>query len=232
MATNPSVLDELEMLGTAQARKTYRRHGVGENVFGVSYADLKKLHKRIKVDHALARTLWASGNHDARILATMIADPQAADEALLDSWVHDLDNYVLADAVTGFVATTALARSKMEAWTLADDEWTGAVGWNLLGALANSDPVQPDAYFMRYLEIIACDIHARKNRVRHAMNNALIAIGVRNPVLQAAALAVAAQIGRVVVDHGATGCKTPVAAAYIQKTVEHRNGKATRAQRS
>ena len=57
------------------------------------------------------------------------------------------------------------------------------------------------------------------------MNGALIAIGIRNPVLQAKALAVAAQIGKVDVDHGQTSCKTPDAGAYILKTVQHREKK-------
>ncbi len=229
MPNDSAVLEELRVLGTAQTCKTYRRHGVGENVFGVSYGDLNKLHKRIKVDHALAQALWASGNHDARILATMIANPQAADDGLLDTWVRDLDNYVIAGAVAGFAAKTALVRAKMEAWTAADDEWTGAVGWDLLGSLATHDPALADAYFVRYLDIIVGEIHARKNRVRHAMNNAVIAIGLRNPALQAAALVAAARIGTVVVDHGVTGCKTPAAAAYIQKTLDWQNGKAVRA---
>jgi len=229
MPTDTAVLEELRALGTAQTCKTYRRHGVGENVFGVSYGDLNKLHKRIKRDHALAQALWASGNHDARILATLIADPQAADDVLLDTWVRDLDNYVIAGAVAGFAAKTTLVRTKIEAWTAADDEWTGSVGWDLLGSLATHDPALSDAYFLRYLDMIRGEIHARKNRVRHAMNNAVIAIGLRNPALPAAALVAATQIGPVIVDHGATGCKTPAAAAYIQKTLEHRNGKAVRA---
>ena len=77
MTTDTQVLQELEALGKEQTRKTYRRHGVGENQYGVSYADLGKLKKRLKTDHALALKLWASGNHDARILALMIADPAA-----------------------------------------------------------------------------------------------------------------------------------------------------------
>jgi hypothetical protein len=49
------------------------------------------------------------------------------------------------------------------------------------------------------------------------MNNAVIAIGGRNPALAAAATAAAGRIGRVEVDHGETGCKTPEAAAYIER---------------
>ena len=38
-------------------------------MFGVSYAALGKLKRKIKVDHELAEKLWATGNHDARIAA-------------------------------------------------------------------------------------------------------------------------------------------------------------------
>jgi len=62
-------------MGTAQNRKVYARHGVGEDMYGVSYSNLGKLRKSIKRHHALAEQLWATGNHDARVLATMIADP-------------------------------------------------------------------------------------------------------------------------------------------------------------
>ncbi len=53
------------------------------------------------------------------------------------------------------------------------------------------------------------------------MNNALIAIGGRNDELERQALAVAARIGAVHVDHGETNCKTPDAAAYIARTRQH-----------
>ena len=52
-------------------------------------------------------------------------------------------------------------------------------------------PLLPDSYFEPYLNEIATSIHARKNRVREAMNNALIAIGVRDDNLQDKALEVA-----------------------------------------
>jgi hypothetical protein len=51
------------------------------------------------------------------------------------------------------------------------------------------------------------------------MNNALIAIGCRNPTLTKRALAASKRIGKVEVDHGETGCKTPDAAEYIQRTL-------------
>jgi len=226
--TAKAILSELEALGSAQTRKIYKRHGIGDNQYGVSYANLKTLKKKIKVDHDAARQLWATGNHDARILATMIADPKQVDESLLDAWADDLSNYVTTDAFSGFASKTAFVQQKMEQWTGSDDEWKGQTGWSLLAYLAMNDTSLPDDFFSPYLAIIAQNIHNRKNRVRYAMNNALIAIGTRSDALEKKAVAVAEQIGTVDVDHGETGCKTPDAAAYIRKSRERKKARASK----
>src|SRR5262245_7914566 len=81
------VLAQLEAMGTEQNRKIYTRHGVAGPMFGVSYANLGALKKKIKVDQGLAEELWDSGNHDARVLAAMVADPRSIAEPTLDAWV-------------------------------------------------------------------------------------------------------------------------------------------------
>ena len=219
-------LQQLESLGTEQNRKVYRRHGVSDNLYGVSYAHQRKLAKTIRRNHPLALELWGSGNHDARILATFVADPAQADDALLESWANDLDSYVLTDAFAAFAGKTALCQDKAEQWRNAAGEWYGRAGWHLVSHLAMQNPDLPDAWFIDHLDTIEREIHTRQNRVRDAMNNALIAIGIRNPVLESLALAAAARIGKVEVDHGQTGCKTPDAAAYIQRTLARRRQKA------
>lgn len=217
MAAESEVLEELRGLGTEQNRKVYHRHGVGGDCFGVSYADLGRIAKRLKRDHSLALRLWGTGNHDARVLATMIADPAQADAALLDAWVRDLQNYVLAEAVSGYAGRTALAREKMEEYVRSPELWTAYVGWNLLARLALADKALPDEYFAAYIPLIERDARVGRNRVSHAMNSALIAIGLRNAHLEELALAAARRIGKVEVDHGDTACKTPDAEAYIVK---------------
>ncbi len=224
MNTN-EVLQQLEEMGTAQNRKVYTRHSVSGDQYGVSMANLKTLKKKIKVDQTMAQSLWATGNHDARILATMIADVKHIDDQTLEAWGRDLDNYVIADALSGLIGQTRLARQKMETWTAAESEWVGQVGWNLLAHLAMKDDSLPDDYFRPYLDTIQRDIHYRKNRVRYSMNSALIAIGIRNEVLQEEAIAAAQKIGQVEVDHGETNCKTPDAIPYIQRTVARQKRK-------
>ncbi len=114
--TEQEVMAELEAMGTAQNRKIYRRHGAQEPLFGVSYANLGVLRKRIKRDQPLAEALWATGNHDARVLATMIADPKAISHLTVDTWTRDLNSYPVADAVAGLVAKTPFARACVEPW--------------------------------------------------------------------------------------------------------------------
>jgi 3-methyladenine DNA glycosylase AlkD len=215
--TADDVMAQLEKSGTPQTRKTYTRHGVKGKMFGASYATLGKLTKSIKVDQALAEKLWATANHDARILATMIADAGVATRKQLDAWASATDNYVLTDAVARLVSKTPHARATAEAWTKSADEDLGQAGWTVFAALAGKDESIADDYFLALLVRIEKTIATAKNRVRHAMNGALIAIGGRSAKLRAAALAATKRIGPIEVDHGDTACETPDAAGYIAK---------------
>jgi len=211
------VLAQLRAAGKESFRKTYLRHGVREPLFGVPTPELKSLKKKIKTDDALARELWQSGWYDARILSTMIADPSKLDEATLDAWARDLDSYPLVNAFGELVSRTPHARAKAEQWIAADDESIESAGWKVLAHLALNDATLPDSYFATRLDAIRRAIGGAKNRVKHEMNNALIAIGGRNDALEAQAIAAAKAIGRVDVDHGATACVTPDAVSYIAK---------------
>jgi 3-methyladenine DNA glycosylase AlkD len=211
-------MKDLEALGTAQNRKVYKRHGAGENLYGVSFANLEKLRKKIKIDHGLAEKLWASGNTDAQSLATMIIDPKQAEEGFLDRLVKDISYYTLVDIfVRNIVSKSPLAREKMENWVKSKDEWVGRAGWTLLSILAMQDQDLSDSQLHKYLQTIEKNIHAAKNRTREAMNSALISIGIRNEKLEGLAIETAKRIGPVEIDHGETACKTPDAVTYIQK---------------
>lgn len=220
--TFQEAMKALEDAGTEQNRKTYSKHGVKNELFGVSYGNLGKLTKKIKQDHALALELWQSQNHDAMILATMIADPEELSLEVAEKWSKDLNSYVITDAFTALMSKTAFMQEKMQIWMHAKEEFVGQTGWALLSYLAGMNKTLPDSYFEPYLAEIETSIHEQKNRVKHSMNQALIGIGVRSPQLEKRVNAIAKSIGKVQVDHGETNCKTPDAASYIKKTVNKR----------
>jgi 3-methyladenine DNA glycosylase AlkD len=218
------VLRELQKLGKPKNVQIYSRHGVSSPCYGVAHGDLKPLAKRIGRDQHLALELWRSGVHDARVLATMIAEPDRMTRAQIEGWLHDCGNYVLTDAVSGVAARMPDALEMALSWIVGEGEWITTAGWNVIGASAGKDqltaPMGNDL-----LQKIEQTIDDQPNRTRYAMNNALIGIGSYAEPFRARALAVAKAIGKVDVDHGDTGCKTPDAAAYIAKVVAYKGGK-------
>ncbi len=219
-----TAMKRLEAAGTAQNRKIYARHGVGPRMFGVSTAEQKAHAKRNGRDQALAERLWASGNHDARILATFVAEPSRMTARLIDAWRKDLDNYGLTDALSQVAHEAGVSARDIDRWAASSDEWTGQLGWTLVALRATYDADAPEDWLRARLDVMEREVHSRKNRTRHSMGGALIAIGIRGGDLGRHALAVAGRIGRIDVDHGETGCKTPDAVAYIRKAVESGRG--------
>jgi len=208
-------LRTLRSKGTAQNRKVYARHGYPTDTYGVSWTELRKLAKSLGYDQDLARGLWKTGNGDARVLAAMIADADGMSSTELDAWVRQIRFYALADCFAQLAARSPLAPSKGKAWRKAKSDHVSQVGWNLVSILAVPDGELSDAELSERLEEIESEIQAAPNRTRHAMNMALCAIGGYRPALRDRALEIAGTIGKVEVDHGETGCKTPDATSYI-----------------
>lgn len=217
--THKETMAELKRMGTAQNRKIYARHGAPEPMFGVSFAILRDLRKRIKTDQTLAESLWKTGNVDARMLAVMIADPDTFRKSDLDRWMRQIDFYTLADVyVKEVVCRSAHVRSRLEKWIDTKHEWVGRAGWVILANIAmDAENDLSEEELKGYLERIEREIHDALNLTRDAMNSALISIGIRNRSLHKKAIAAAKQIGKVEVDHGETGCKTPEAIPYMER---------------
>jgi 3-methyladenine DNA glycosylase AlkD len=211
----------LAAAGSEQTRKTYLRHGAKEPLFGVSFATLKVLVKRVGVDHELALALWGTGNHDARTLAVKVADPAGIAVADLDRWARTNMAQMCGAYVACLASEGSHGVSRAKAWLAAADATTRCTGWTLVGSLAMRDESAPDAWFLERVAEIEKTIHAAPNAQRYAMNGALISIGCRSAALRKSALAAANRIGTVDVDHGDTSCKTPDAAVYIEKAWAH-----------
>ncbi|MCZ6574417.1 MAG: DNA alkylation repair protein, partial [Planctomycetota bacterium] len=220
-------MKRLETLGTDTYKKLWPRHGVKPPLFGVKYADLYALQKKLAPDSKLAQQLWRTGNHDARILATLIVDPADLSAAELDAWLRPADNYVLSNAVAGVAARSPHAQRKADQWRKAKSEWKCAAGWDVVASMAAPGGA-PDAWLAPRLTEIRKGVAGAANRARHSMNGALIAIGGYRPALLTKAVGVAKAIGKVQVDHGQTGCKTPDAVPYMRKVALRAKRKAAR----
>ena len=223
--TLAETMSALEKAGSAQTRKTYIRHGAAEPMFGVSFATLKTLLKRIGVDQELALALWDTGNFDARNLAVKVADPARMSPSDLDRWAGTQTARMCGAYVAHLAAEGPHARSRSDAWREAPGETKRCAGWSLVGAMAMCDEDTPDAWFVKRLAEIEKSIQASPNAQREAMLHALISIGCRSAALRKSVTAAAKRIGKVEIDHGDTACKTPEVAATLEKTWAHATSK-------
>ncbi|MBK8727768.1 MAG: DNA alkylation repair protein [Holophagaceae bacterium] len=208
-------MQALEALGSEQTRKTWRRHGAAEPLFGVKFADLGKLQKRIKVDHPLAQALWRTGNHDARLLACLVADPSKATEAELRAWAGEVKDAGTAEALAAFAARTPVAAQVRETW-LADPA-RQRVGWSLVAHGAKPDGSLDEATALGHLARIEAEIHQAENWTRRTMMYALLGIGGRSAALRKAAEAAVGRIGPVAFDPGKTACAFPDPLPYLAR---------------
>lgn len=219
--TLAETMRELQKAGSAQTKKTYLGHGAYEPLFGVSFATLKTLVKRIGVDNDLALALWETGNHDARTLAMKVADPQGMSPSDLDRWAGENRMRMCGAYLASLTAEGPHAMAKSTEWLASDDPVLRATGWAVAGRMALLDESTADAWFAERLAQIEKTIHTASNEERAEMNGVVISIGGRSPALRKAAVAAAKRIGKVEVDHGDTACKTPDAVPYIEKLWAH-----------
>ncbi|MEZ6127132.1 MAG: DNA alkylation repair protein [Planctomycetaceae bacterium] len=216
-----SVMSQLKSLGTAQNVKIYRRHGAGDDVFGVSYADLKKLRKKLGTDHTLAMKLWDTGNSDARSLAMMIACPEDLTAGMATQLMKDISYPPHASEVAALVARSQCGIAKMRQWRKQKSEFARAVGYSILACILKEDPdALDDTECERILKEIELEIHRSPNHARYAMIMAVIAVGVYKPDLSDEAIEAGDRIGDVEIDHGETGCRTPQIGPYITKALK------------
>jgi 3-methyladenine DNA glycosylase AlkD len=190
------VLAELRGLGTQRNIDGMAHFGIrAENVFGVSKSLLDDLAKRIGKNHSLAVELWSTGNHDARILAGLIADPLLITSSLMDLWIRDFNNWDVCDGTCCHLFVFAKpAWSRALLWSKRKDEFQKRAGFALVAYLAYRDKSAADAQFEKFLKIIERESSDDRNFVRKAVNWALRNIGKRNLRLNRAAVASALRI--------------------------------------
>jgi 3-methyladenine DNA glycosylase AlkD len=223
------IYQQLEKLGTAQNRKIYKRHGAGENLFGVSFAHLKELRKKVispnrkkGKNHTIAQQLWKTQNIDAQTFAAMIADPQQVTEVELDAWVQDIHYYGLTSEFAQLAANAPFSQKKMEEWIQSDQEFIRRVGYDILNKMAREDETLSNEFFEPYIHKMEKELQQSPNRAKEGMNNCLIAIGARNEALRQRVLKAAEKIGKVEIDHGETSCKTFIIEEYLDKIYERK----------
>lgn len=159
-----------------------------ERALGVSVPNIRRIAKRLGRDHALALQLWESGVHEARILATLVADPSVITEAEIESWVTGIGSWDVGDFAADLFASSRLGRRKIKEWSRRPEGFVKRCAFAMIARRAVSEKDAPDAEFLGYLPLIHRAATDERNEVRKGVNWALRQIGKRNAALHTAAI--------------------------------------------
>lgn len=174
-----------------------KRFGIQtELAVGTSVTTLRMLVKGLpRPDHPLAEALWETGVHEARIMASLLADPAQMTLEKLDAWAYSLNSWDICD----LCAINLFARVKnplklAERWMKREDEFVRRAGFAVLAALSVPRAKTTDEQLVKMLPLIknhACDA---RPMVFKAVNWALRNIGKKNPRLTPKAVGCANEI--------------------------------------
>jgi 3-methyladenine DNA glycosylase AlkD len=192
------MLAKMGAIGSPRGAQKLSYWGIeAARAYGLSAPQMHALAREAGRDHALALELWASGVHDARHIAALVADPALCDDALLEGWARDFSSWDVVDTCCCYLFIyTKFAWKKTAQWSRRPEEFVKRAAFSLMAYLAVHDKAAPDPNFLRLLPIIEREAHDERNFVRKAINWALRQIGKRDLRLNRCAIAAGERIHR------------------------------------
>jgi 3-methyladenine DNA glycosylase AlkD len=155
----------------------------------------KRLGKDPAAHHELAALLWASGVHEARIMAALADQPALVTPEQADAWAADLDSWDVCDQLCiALLRRCDCAWLKAAEWTRAQPEFVKRAGFSLGATLAVHDKTAPDDSFITLLDCAVRECTDERNMVKKALNWQVRSIGKRSAALNAAAITAAEQM--------------------------------------
>jgi len=191
------ILGELRSRADPASLAGMARYGIATDraLGGSSLPVLRAMAKREGRDHRLAAALWATGVHEARILATMVDVPAEVTEGQMEDWVLDFASWDLCDqCCSNLFSYAPSAWRKVGEWSIREETFVKRAAFALLAALAVHDKEAPDDRFVGLLPLIEAAAPDDRNYVRKAVNWALRQIGKRDLFLNGAAMDCALRI--------------------------------------
>ncbi|MGY1808734.1 DNA alkylation repair protein [Blastococcus sp. SYSU D00669] len=187
------VLDRLRELADPARLEGMARYGIGgAHALGVTVTELRGLAKELGRSHELAAGLWASGVHEARILASLVEERDRVDARQLDDWAAAFDSWDVCDQVCqNLVRHTPFAWERALDWSGREEPFVKRAGFATMAGLAVSDKRAGDDRFEPFLRAVAERADDDRPVVRKGASWALRQIGKRNPALHARAVATA-----------------------------------------
>ncbi|MCB1423298.1 MAG: DNA alkylation repair protein [Nitratireductor sp.] len=184
------LIDRLKAEAKEENRAGMARFGIpADKALGVPKPAIRAIARETRKDHALALTLWDTGILEARILASLVAEPARVTRAMMEDWVSGFDSWDICDQVCGnLFDRVEPAEDAIRDWHMDEREFVRRAAFSTIAWRAVHQKKLPDETFLAYLSMIEAASTDSRNFVKKAVNWALRQIGKRNLTLHAAAL--------------------------------------------
>jgi 3-methyladenine DNA glycosylase AlkD len=158
------------------------------NALGVSLPNIRAIARHAGRDDDLALALWDSGIHEARLLATLVADPDALEDRRMDAWAADLSSWDVCDAAADLFSRSGSAERTIRRWARRPEGYVKRCAFSMIARRAVWAKAAPDREFLDCLALIRHAATDDRNEVKKGVSWALRQIGKRNEALRAAAI--------------------------------------------
>lgn len=194
--TNDEILRELRVLARPSALAGMARFGIDTSAaLGLSVPEIRKIARRVGTNQALAEELWASGIHEARVLATLVGDPNAISRSTMDRWAADCNSWDVCDSCScNLFDRTPYVWQTIPKWAADKHEYVRRAAFSTLACAAVHDKAADDGRFLAGLALVEKYAFDDRNFVRKSVNWALRNIGKRNERLLPAAVECARRV--------------------------------------
>ncbi len=190
------VLGTLRAMGDPSHLAGMERFGIdARDALGIRVTDLRALARTLGRNHDLAAGLWRSGIHEARMLASMVDEPERVTRRQMERWIAQVHSWDLCDGLCGnlFDRTTFWFDAALE-WSAREPEFTKRGGFALMAWSAVHRKAEPDERFEAFLPATREQATDPRNYVKKAVSWALRQIGKRSEALHGPAVSTARQL--------------------------------------
>jgi hypothetical protein len=156
-------------------------------------------------------------------LAGMIAEPNKMTIADFNRWIEGAYFYMISDFIVAVtLSETDLAFTVVDSWINCDKELKASAGWNCYNWLLGSrdDNQFEKVKLLNLLYKVRETIHEQPNRVKYAMNNFIMTVGLSYLPLHEEAKVVAQEVGTVDMIVRGKPYQATNALDYIQREVD------------
>lgn len=200
------IIIKLESLKNPKNVEGMERFGIRpkSKVYGVPVPEIRKIAKQIKKSmgsppsHKMALRLFDSGIHEARLLASMIADSELLSDRQINKWVKKFDSWDIVDqCCMNLFSRSEIAKKKILEFAGSKKEFEKRTAFALMASLAVHDKEMPDNKFIGFFTPIKKYSTDERNFVKKSVNWALKQIGKRNKKLNKKAIKLAKEIKKI-----------------------------------